>query len=147
MVSLFYHVFLIFCIFSRSSMANSRNRLKQRIFPEIEYTLHDDIVNQLQNITVCPIMQDVSDNNIIFINQCYDKTAWEQHVENEKYDNRSGVTRGCRRSGDNNRLKCPHTGENFTISVALRKVYTTIDRRTMKTIIEKRVDLEPRKMS
>ena len=117
------------------------NRLKNRVFPEIEYTLHDDIVTQLLAVTVCPITQESSDNCIIFNHQCYDKDAWEKHVRTEQRENRSGVRRGTRRAGDNNRLKCPHTGENFSVNEALRKVYETLDRRKMKVLIENRVDL------
>ena len=113
------------------------NRLKNRVFPEIDYTLHDDIVTQLLAVTVCPITQECSDNNIIFHHQCYDKDAWEKHVRTEQRENRSGVRRGTRRAGDNNR-------ENFSVTEALRKVYEVIDRRKMRLLIEKRVDIRPR---
>ena len=123
-------------------MANDRNRLKNRVFPEIEYTVHDDIVTQLLAVTVCPITQESSDNNVIFHHQCYDKDAWEKHVKTEQRKNR-WVRRGTRRPGDNNRLKCPHTGENFSVTEALRKVYEVLDRRKMRLLIEKRVNLRP----
>ena len=125
-------------------MANDRNRLKNRVFPGIEYTLHDDIGTQLLAVTVCPITQESSDNNVIFHHQCYEKDAREKHVKTEQRENRSGVRRGTRRPGDNNRLKCPHTGENFSVTEALRKVYEVLDRRKVLILIEKRVDLRPR---
>ena len=127
-------------------MAEDRNRLRQRIFPEIDYTVYDDIITQLLVVTVCPITKEVSNNNIIFNNQCYDRTAWEQYVQHERMDNLSGVRRGTRRPGDNNRLKCPHTGDNFVIREALRTHYfEEMNRRQMKNLIEARIgDLKPR---
>ena len=127
-------------------MAEDRNRLRKRIFPEIDYTFYDDIITQLLVVTVCPITKEVSNNNIIFNNQCYDRIAWEQYVQHERMDNFSGVRRGTRRPGDNNRLKCPHTGDNFVIREALRTHYfEEMNRRQMKNLIEARIgDLKPR---
>ena len=125
-------------------MAADRNRLRQRIFPEIEYTVHDEIVSQLLQVIVCPITNKISDNNVIFHHQCYDKDAWNQHVETEKRNNRYVVRRGSRRPGDTKDLKCPHTGGNFSIDEALRKVHEVLDRRKMRILFEERVDLRPR---
>ena len=128
-VSHFNEVFLITCIFQCSTMTSDQNRLKQRLFEEIEYTIYDDVVTQLLNITICPILQESSDNNVFVHNQLYDKVAWERHVRTQEEDNVSGVRRGTRRHGDTNHIKIPHTGKNLSVTEALSKVFDRINRR------------------
>ena len=127
-------------------MADNKNRFRQRVFPEIDYTRHDEVVTQLLEVIVCPTNKEIPDNNIIFHHQCYNRQARNRYVKVEQRENRSGERRGTRRPGDNNRLKCTYTEENFSINEALKKhVHEVLDRRRIRILIEKRVaSLRPR---
>ena len=119
---------------------NNRDRLKQRVIADVDFTIHDEIVSQLLTVIECPILKDVSDDNVMFNHQCYDRNAWIQHVQCEQRMNRIGQLNGTRTGVATQQLKDPRTGENFNIIDALDKMlFKELNRYKMKKLITTRI--------
>ena len=119
---------------------NDGDRLKQRVIPDVDFTIHDEVVSQLLTVIECPILRDVSEDSVVFNNQCYDKRAWIAHVNCERMRNRTGSLDGTRSNGGTHRLKDPRTGENFNILHALDKMlHKHLTRYKMKKLITARI--------
>ena len=99
---------------------NIVDRMNQRVVEAVNYTVYDETVTHLLDVTKCSITMDTSDNNVIFNHQCYDKDAWCKHIREERRRNRNGERRDHRQSGDNHQLKDLRTGENMNMYVAFK---------------------------
>ena len=105
-------------------------------YSDVDFNIHDEVVSQLLSVIECPMLKDISDDCIVFNNQCYDKKAWAPHVNQEQLRNWNGEVQGWRKSGDNQRLKDPRTGENFNIIHWRNKMlHRSLNRPKMKKLI------------
>ena len=119
---------------------NNGDRLKQRVIADVDFTIHDEVVSQLLTVIECPILKDVSEDSVVFNNQCYDKKAWVEHVNCERRRNRFRSLDGTRSDGGTQRPKDPRTGENFNIFHALDKMlHKELNRYRMKKLITTRI--------
>ena len=53
------------------------SRLDTRLVLEINFTVKDDAILALVDMAKCPIALDISNEMIIFNNQCYDREIFE----------------------------------------------------------------------
>ena len=122
------------------TMTDIEERFSRRIIADIDYTVRDDIIDQLINFTTCPIKQETTDDMVLFHDQCYDREDFQEHVNLEKERNER-----LRRSGyplvECGRLRDPRTGIDFAdIKAALREHYHVhMQKADLRRIIKNRI--------
>ena len=57
------------------------SHLDDRLFPTIDYTRRYQIITDLVDIISCPILQDITEDPIVFNNQFYDKVAFKTFLK------------------------------------------------------------------
>ena len=83
------------------------------IYDSIDYTKGDDIAFQLLEIFICPIVQDYSDDCIIFNHQLYDRKLFMACQAAEQRINNQFIQSGYSTTDPRIHLKDPRTGINF----------------------------------
>ena len=68
---------------SAASPPVDRSRLDARIHAEYDYTNDDAVIDTLNEIVTCPIVQEVTCPMLIFNNQCYETNAFDQFLLSE----------------------------------------------------------------
>ena len=57
-------------------MSTSSSCLDQRILPDYEFALRDEVVTQLSDFIRCPILMEVALDSTIIHKQYYNKESW-----------------------------------------------------------------------
>ena len=103
--------------------SQSSSRLDNHINPSVDYTRHDEAITSLKEVITCIILLDTSDSMIVFNNQFYDATTFEQYRSGEDSRNRQRAESGYGPS--HFLLKEPRTGRNFQYNHAIDTLYHT----------------------
>ena len=103
-------------------MPASVPHLDQRILPDYEFTLRDEVIIQLLDFIRCPTLMEVSPDSVIFRKQCYNRNSWMRWLDEEnEWD------MGRRKSGYGptqcDRLNDPVSGEDVGFRHSVRHDY------------------------
>ena len=87
----------------------------------VPYTNQDDVICTFIEIIECPIMRSTCDNMIVFNNQYYESTAFEQHriIKFDEIQHRNDSNY----SPQTLNFKCLWTNTNFNFEVVMRDLY------------------------
>ena len=127
---------------TNTNMSEKATRLDRRILDEFEFSLRDDVIQNLLDFVECPLLKNFSKDMVIFNQQCYDFERFDKWlvIQQENNDLRGKSGYGATLC---DKLIDPMSGEDVGYAYSMKSCYFSqyIPRERLADVILKRLPM------